>query len=69
MRTLQTAREIIEELGGPTAVGRIVGRSVQSIVNWRAKNRLPPDTFLLLSAALQEKQISAPPSLWGIKEP
>jgi hypothetical protein len=68
-RTLQTVPEIITELGGPTAVGRITDRSPQSVVNWRAAARFPAKTFLILQSELAARNIEAPPSLWGIKEP
>ncbi len=68
MRTLSTAAEVIEALDGPTATGRLVGRSVQSVVNWRAANRLPADTYLILNAALEERGYTAPGSLWNMVE-
>ena len=66
---LTTVAEVIEQLGGPTAVGRIAGRSAQSVVNWRAAEKFPADTFLILDAALKQRDLSAPPSLWGMLEP
>jgi hypothetical protein len=65
---LESAEEVIKRLGGPTAVGRIVGRSVQSVVNWRIANKLPADTFLILQAELRDRNLQAPPSIWGIRE-
>lgn len=64
-----TVKEAIEILGGPTATGRLVGRTAQSAVNWRAVNKFPANTFLILRSALADRDIEAPPSLWGIKEP
>lgn len=68
-QSLETVAAIVEELGGPTATGKIVGRSAQSAWNWRAANKLPADTFLVLQAELRERGKTAPPSLWGIVEP
>lgn len=68
-KVLTTASEVIEELGGPAAAGRMVGRSVQSAVNWRAANRFPADTFLIFQAELRERDMTAPPSIWGIRQP
>lgn len=65
---LSTAGDVIQKLGGPTIVGRMVGRSVQSVVNWRNANKLPADTFLILQAELRERELAAPPSIWGIRE-
>lgn len=69
MKELATAAEVIEQLGGPTAIGRLVGRSAQSAVNWRTAGRLPSDTFLILQAELRSRDMSAPPAVWGILEP
>jgi len=69
MKALDSAGEVISHLGGPTAVGRLVGRSVQSVVNWRTSGRLPADTYLILQAELQDRDLAAPPSLWGIMQP
>lgn len=69
MRELATVAEVIDALGGPTATGRLVGRSPQSVVNWRASGKLPADTFLILQAELRDREILAPPSIWGIREP
>lgn len=65
---LSTAGDVIQKLGGPTVVGRMVGRSVQSVVNWRSANKLPADTFLILQAELRDRDLNAPPSIWGIRE-
>lgn len=68
MNNLGDISEVIRALGGPTAVGRIVGRSPQSVVNWRAAKTFPPDTYLAISSALKEKGYDAPPSLWRMLE-
>ena len=68
MRHVQTAGEVIDALGAGE-VARLTDRKPQHISNWRKARRLPAKTFLILRAALKEKQISASPSAWGIKEP
>lgn len=65
---LTTATAVIDELGGTTAVAKLVGKTPQSVTNWRAANRLPAETFLVLSAALKKLKREAPSSLWGIRE-
>ncbi len=67
-QTVLDVADVIETLGGPTAVGKLVGRSPQSVVNWRAANRIPPDTFLILQAELRSLGKVAPPALWGMRE-
>lgn len=69
MRELQTASDVITELGGPAATGRITDRSAQAVWNWKATGKLPADTFLVLREALTAKKCTAPAALWGMKEP
>jgi hypothetical protein len=66
---ITSVREAIEILGGPTAVGRMVGRSPQSAVNWRAADRFPANTILILKDELAKRKVEAPSALWGVKEP
>jgi hypothetical protein len=66
---LVTASQVIDALGGTTKVAKLCDRSPQSVTNWRAANRLPADTFLVISEELVRIGQTAPPSLWGIKEP
>lgn len=68
-QTLETASEVIDTLGGTTAVARLAGRKAQHVTNWRASGRLPADTFLIMKAELDTRGMSAPSSLWGIVEP
>jgi hypothetical protein len=66
---MQTTNEIIKELGGTTAVAKIVKRMPQHVVNWRASGKFPPWTFLILTRELSARGISAPASLWRIEDP
>ena len=64
---LATASAVIDALGGTAAVMRLVdGRTMGRVSNWRATGRLAPETFLILSAALAERGLSAPSALWGL---
>ena len=64
---LLTASEVIDALGGTAVVARLTGKTMGAVSNWRATGRLAPETFLILTAALAERALSAPPALWGIK--
>ena len=64
---LQSAREIVKAIGRPKVI-QLTGRTTQAVTNWCADNRLPPNTYVVLSAALDEIGKSAPPSLWGMTE-
>lgn len=65
-RELQTANDVIAALGGPTAIGRLTGRSTQAAWNWTQTGRLPADTYLVVSKALELKALTAPIALWGM---
>jgi len=67
-RKATSASEIIDTLGGTAATARLTHKSIQAVSNWRNTNRLPADTFLIIGAALEEKDISVSPSIFGIKE-
>jgi len=68
MSTLQTTDDVIDALGGTKAVAEIVSRRPQAVSNWREKvrGRFPPETYLILTAALKRRRLSAPSSLWGM---
>ncbi|HEX5424878.1 MAG TPA: hypothetical protein VFW94_15125 [Candidatus Acidoferrales bacterium] len=68
-RELQTADEVIDALGGTAATARLTGKNPQHVSNWRAAERLPAETFLILQDELRARDLIAPPSLWGIREP
>ena len=67
--SLNTAGQVIDELGGTTATATLTGKRAQNVSNWRASGRLPPDTFLVMQDALSARGKRAPAALWGIREP
>lgn len=75
LKPLSTAAEVIEALG-LSEVARLTGRldkegdpDPEVPRNWPKRGRLPPDTFLVITTALEQRGFSAPPTLWGIAEP
>jgi hypothetical protein len=66
---LTSTEEIIRELGGPAKVARIVGVSPQAVCNWNALGKLQPYSYVALTEALKEKGLTAPASLWRMREP
>jgi hypothetical protein len=62
-----TASDVIDGVGGTAAAARLTRqRSLSNVSNWRATNRLPPSTYLILTEALAALGKSAPSTLWGI---
>lgn len=62
--TLDSAAAVIKALGGPTKLGRLVGRTPQQAWNWRRANRFPGRTYLLMTQALADLGYTAAPELW-----
>ena len=69
LNELDSARAIIAAIGGDEGNGPIAaltGRKTQHVTNWKNEDRLPADTFLIVSAKLAELGYRASPELWGI---
>jgi len=66
---LQTTAEVIEAVGGPAKAAEITDRNYKAVWNWTKSEAFPPNTYLLLNAALREKGFTAPPRLWRMEEP
>ena len=54
---------LVERLGGPTAAGKVLGTSPQSVVNWR-NNRIPARFYKVHKARLATLGIEASDQLW-----
>lgn len=67
VRHLKTVNEVISELGGFDGVKDLTNRNSPSVVPmWKHRNKFPPNTFTVMSAALAAKGARAPASLWGM---
>jgi hypothetical protein len=64
MAELKTTVAVMEALGGTDAVAQLTGRKYSAAFNWRGFDTFPPDTFLVLTDALEAKGHSAPAHLW-----
>jgi hypothetical protein len=66
-KQIKTADEVIDRLGGNSAVASLFAPqdrvTPNAVGNWRVRG-LPPETFVALSKALNAKGFYAPPSLW-----
>lgn len=69
MRELQTAKDVIDVIGGTGATARLNGRKSNHVVNWRNAGRFPADTYLVMKQQIEAQGFTAPASLWGIREP
>ena len=69
VKQLKTVEEVISALGGPGAVRELTGRYSASVVPmWKSRQSFPPNTFLLMKAALRAKGVDAPAALWNMAE-
>lgn len=67
-REIKTVRELVKELGGPTAASRVLDGTPQLVVHWRKQNRIPAKKFFLHQDILAERGFTAPRALWGMQE-
>ena len=65
---VNSAEEMINRLGGPTAVARAIGNvSPKAVSMWKTRG-LPSWSFLAFKHLMKEHGISASPSLWGVRD-
>jgi hypothetical protein len=63
---IRSVSELVEVLGGPTAVGRIVGRKPAAVCQWRAAT-IPPEHYLVVREACKERGFYVPTTLFGFE--
>jgi hypothetical protein len=68
---LRTFDEVIEVLGGSTAVGRMVGQPASGVCNWKRGPTacFPPKYFPVISEALAERGYTATDDVYGFVRP
>lgn len=64
---LNSTNEVIDALGGTKKVSDLTGVIPQAVSNWRATGSFPPDTYVLLKAALKKNGKAAPDTLWRMR--
>lgn len=65
---LNSIDDVIEALGGATAVASLVGVGVSAVSNWSKRGRISQDNFMIIRDALAAKGKEAAPSVFGFKE-
>lgn len=63
---INSASEVIDALGGPVAVSQLFSLRPNAVSQWKTRG-FPPETYVVLVAALAEKGFSAPASLWQMR--
>lgn len=69
MQELSTTAEVMDVLGGTTAVAALTGRKYDAAWNWKTFKHFPPDTYLVMAGALMAKGYTAPTTLWRMVQP
>lgn len=64
---LSTTSEVIEALGGATAVAALTGRKLTAVSNWHKFEHFPANTYLTLITALHYRGWHAPAWLWSME--
>lgn len=66
---LETSREVVKALGGPEAVSVLCGVDYRTASGWQSRfGAFPPRFFVAMKAALRERGLDAPDSLWKMVE-
>lgn len=66
--TLRTMGDIIDALGGPSAVAKLTNSTLPAVSNWQQFGRFPAKTYVVMVNALKRRRKSAHASLWGMTE-
>jgi hypothetical protein len=69
MTIIDNAAGIIDALGGTAAVAQLTSTTPKAVHNWRAFDRFPANTFIVINSELMRLGISAPVVLWSMREP
>ena len=67
MTSLQSTSEVIDHLGGNAEVARLTSTTSKAVSNWRAFERFPANTYLIIQAELTKSGKSAPDHLWSMR--
>jgi hypothetical protein len=68
MRKLRSVREVLDELGGNTAVARMLNYSTHRVAMWLGKGSFPSNTYVVMRKALSGHRATAPDTLWKMVE-
>lgn len=64
LNELTTTRDVLDALGGISAVAKLLGKRYTAVHNWAAYGAFPASTFVVLTAALKRAGYVASPTLW-----
>ena len=65
---INTIDELIDELGGGSAVGRWLGITPEAVSMWKARGNIAPGWHMRLAAAVGRKGKTINPEVFGMTE-
>lgn len=65
VKTIRTPEQLIDALGGPTAVGDWAGITPGAVGNW-AERGIPPGWHLRLLVEIKRRRLRYDPALFGL---
>lgn len=69
IRRFASVGSTIAGLGGPAAVSLLTGMPINTVSMWRVRNKIPPEYFLIFSAAAAKIRRRIEPALFGFADP
>lgn len=64
---LKSPSEVIDALGGSSALAVVLGVGQTAVSNWRSRGAIPPEYFLTITEALTGLGKVADPAVFGFK--
>lgn len=68
MRNLRTAQEVVDTLGGLSAVCELTDANIKQAWNWVGRAEMfPASTYVVMQRALRRRGARAPAWLWNMR--
>ena len=67
MKKLNSAREVVDHLGGLPRVCAITGANKKQAQYWDRSAAFPAATYCVMQRALRRRKATAHPSLWNMR--
>lgn len=68
MHDIQTIHQLIDCLGGDTAVANWLGISQPAVANWKVRGEIPPGWHIRLLARVVSMDLTVDPVVFGLED-
>ena len=65
---LSTVDAVIDAVGGTAAAAGLAGVGLSAVSNWRSRNRIPSEKFMIFADVLRARGQEATPAVFGMDE-